>query len=205
MDKRTLLTELKQRQNAELTSLQDKHKVLTKKLLDVELDLAGHRKLLRNDLDTRISPVNQGSNDEILQSINSIKDAIATRPGLSVADFERDVALLGEKILQSNATLAKSEEVFRNSNKVIQAPLVKGTQSLSSSSQQQITDPKRQSFASKFSKVFTTSKANSKPSNTAYQEAERRNSRSASLSTASSRPKSTSSSARSPTSRKDSK
>ncbi|CAF9935165.1 MAG: hypothetical protein HETSPECPRED_009681 [Heterodermia speciosa] len=152
MDKRTILTELKQRQNAELTSLQDKHKVLTKKLLDVELDLAGHRKLLRNDLDTRISPVNRGSNNEILQSINSIKDAIATRPGLSVADFERDVALLGEKILQSNAMLAKSEEVFRNSNKVIQAPLVKDTQSLSSSSQQQITNPKRQSFASKFSK-----------------------------------------------------
>ncbi|KAL8791366.1 MAG: hypothetical protein Q9195_005904 [Heterodermia aff. obscurata] len=110
MDKRTILSEVKQHQNAELANLQDKHKVLKKKLLNVELDLAGHRKLLRNDLNTRNPPVNQGSNDEILHSINSLKDVIATRPTLSAAEFERDVALLGEKILQSNAALAKSEE-----------------------------------------------------------------------------------------------
>ena len=205
MDKRTILSEVKQSQNAELTNLQDKHKVLKKKMLNVELDLAGHRELLRNNLDTRNSPASQGSNDEILQSINSLKDAMANRPTQSVADFERDVALLGEKILQSNAALAKTEEVFRNSHTVLPLSSVKGTQPLSSSSQQQTTNPKRQSFASKFSKVFTTGKANSKTSNTAYQEAERRNSRTASLSAASSRPKSRASSARSPPSREDSK
>ena len=186
MDKRTVLSEVKRCQNAELSNLQDKHKVLKMKLLKVELDLAGHRQLLRNSLDTRNSPVSQGSNDEILQSINSLKDAIATRPTNSVADFERDVALLGKKILQSNAALAKTEEVFKNSHKVFPASSVKGTQSLSPSSQQQTNNPKRQSFASKFSKVFNSSKANTKISNTVHREAERRNPETASLSTASS-------------------
>lgn len=204
MDKRTFLSEIKQSQIVELTNLQDKHRALKRKLLNVELDLAGHRKLLTNKLDTRESPVNHGSNDEILQSLNILKDAIASRPTNSVADFERDVASLGEKILQSNAALAENEEVFKNSHKVLQTSSVKGTQPLSSSSQQQTTNPKRQSFASKFSNVFTTSKANSKPSNAAYQEAEQRNSTTASLSAASSRPKSPASSARSATSRKDS-
>lgn len=205
MDKRTFLSEIKQNQIVELTNLQDKHRALKKKLLNVELDLASHRKLLTNKLDTRESPVNHGSNDEILQSLSILKDAIASRPTNSVADFERDVASLGEKILQSNAALAENEEVFKNSHKVLQTSSVKGTQPLSSSSQQQTTNLKRQSFASKFSNVFTTSKANSKPSNAAYQEAEHRNSTTASLSAASRRPKSPASSARSATSRKDSK
>ena len=204
-DKRAVLSEVKQTQNAELTNLQDKHKVLKKKLLNVELDLAGHRKLLRNHLDTRNSLLNQSSNDEILQSISSLKDAMTTRPMHSVADFERDVALLGEKVLQSNTALAKNEEVFKNSHKVLQTSSVKGTQPLSSSSQQQITNPQRQSFASKFSKVFTTSKANNKSSHAAYQEAEHRNSRTTSLFAASSRAKGPATSARSPTSRGDSK
>ena len=203
-DKRTFLSEVKQSQNAELMNLRDKHKALKKTMLNVELELAGHQKLLRNNLDTRKSPVSQGSNDEILQSINNLKDAVANRPD-SVADFERDVALLGERILQSNAALAKTEEVFKNSHKVLPTSSVKGISPLSSSSQQQTTNPKRQSFASKFSKVFTTSKADSSPSNTAYQEAERRNPRTTSLSAASSRSKSPASSASSPPSRKDSK
>lgn len=189
-DKRAVANEMKKRQTVELTNLQDENKVLRKRLSDVETDLAGHRQLLQNNIGNKQPVENQGFSDEILRTLNDMKEAVTSRPTHSVQDFEKNIAALGEKVMQSNAALAKSEEVLKNSNKFPHTSSVQGSQTQSSSAQQQPTKPKTQTFASKFSKVFTTSKANSKPSNTAHQESERRTSTNANIPATPRRPQS---------------
>lgn len=191
-DECTVLNEVKNRQTNELIHVQKENKALRKKLLNVEADFASHRKVFQSNIGNQNPPTNQSYSEEIMKTINSIKDAVTTRPTHSVEDFEKNITALGETVLQSNAALAKSEEVFKNSNKASQAPSIKGSQPvLSFSSQQHPNKPKTQNLASKFSSVFNKGKANSNPSTTAHQEADNRNSRDADHFTASSRPETT--------------
>ena len=184
-DKHTAPEEVRKRQSSELAHLQQENKSLRKRLLNVETDLAGQRKLLQDSIGTKNRLFNEADREEILKTINSIKDAVANRPANSMEDFEKNVAALGEKVMSGNAALAKSEEVFRNSNKLSQTSTVKSTllPQPQPSSNQQTTKPNRQSIASRFAKVFTSSKADNKPSNIAPRETERRNSRTADIST----------------------
>ena len=184
-DKRIALEEVKKRQSSELINLQQENKFLRTRLLHVETDLTGQRKLLQNEIHFKNSLVNHADKDEILKTIESIKDAVTNRPAKSMEDFERNIAALEEKVMRSNAALARSEEVFTNSKKPSQASTVKSTllSQPQSSSKQQSTKPNRQSFASRFSKAFTTGKADTKPSIIAPPESERRNARTAKLAT----------------------
>ncbi|KAG7010177.1 hypothetical protein G7Y79_00001g004490 [Physcia stellaris] len=119
-DKRTVLNEVKNRQSTELINVQEENKALRKRLLDVETDFASHRKVFQSNIGNQNPPINQDYSEEILKTINSIKDAVTTRPARSVEDFEKDIAALGEKMLQSNAALAKSEEHIKKQRIEIQ-------------------------------------------------------------------------------------
>lgn len=185
-DKRTALEEVKKRQSSELTNLQQENKSLRNRLQNMETDLAGQRKLLHDSIGTKNRLVNELDREEILKTMNNIKDAVTNRPANSMEDFEKNVAALGQKVMSGNAALAKSEEVFKNSNKLSQtSSTVKSTllPQPQPSSKHQTIKPDRQSITSKFAKIFTSSKADNKPSNIAPREAERRNSRIANIST----------------------
>ena len=179
MDQRTALEELKKYHVEDLTNVQVENRLLKEELQNVKTDLASHQKLFSTSLgDKNLSPVPANS-DEVLRAIKDIKDALNDRPANSMKEFEKNVTVLGEKVMSSNAALAKSEEVFKNSNKFPPLYIAKASptsQSQSSSVQQQPTKADRQTFKSKFSKIFTSSKADSESSNTARQGADRRNS-----------------------------
>ena len=121
-----------------------------------------------------------------MKSINSIKKSLRSHPTRPVEETEKDLAMLGEQVMQSNtaAALAKAEEVFRNSNKNTQASTFHVPQSQSSSSQHQPVQPTRSNLASRFSKIFSKGKANSQSDAPASQAAGPRASKDASLTAA---------------------
>ena len=182
-DKRTILEEVKNRQSSEFASVQEENKTLRQKMLSIEADLAGQRKLLQNYLGNNNRLLSDADKEEILRTINSIKDTVSKSSANTTEEFEKYIAELGDKVIRSNAALAKSEEVFKNSTRSSQPIPVKSTllPQPQPSSKQQTTKPSRPSFASKFAKVFAPSKADTRNPNVAPREAERRNSRNASL------------------------
>ena len=182
-DKRTILEEVKNRQASELASVQQENETLRQKMLNIEADLAGQRELLQNHQVNNNRLVNEADKAEILRTFNSIKEAVSRSPAKTTQEFEKNVAELGEMVIRSNAALAKSEEVFKNSTRSSQPIPVKSIvlPQPQPSSKQQTTKPNLQSFASKIAQRFTPSKADTKTPNVAPREAERRNSRTASL------------------------
>lgn len=182
-DKRTILEEVKNRQSSELASLQQENRTLRQKMVNIEADLAGQRELLQNHLGNNNRLVNEADKEELLSTMNSIKDAVSKNSANTTENIEKHVAELVEKVISSNAALAKSEKVFKNSTRSSQPSPVKSTllSQPQPSSKQQTTKPLQQSFRSKFANVFAPSKANTRTPTVAPREAERRNSRIASL------------------------
>lgn len=195
-DKIRQVEEIKRQQSSKLSDIQRENKALKRQTVDLEIDRAGMQALLRDRLNTTLN-INDKNIREDIKELTEQWKAVTNRSANE--DHEKNIDLLGKRLIETNATVAAREEVYKKSDKSKNFTSTSIPQPSSSrltfprpqstlvqqppTQQQQSSNSNRRSLGNRFSALFSPRKANTKPSSTDDRESRPRAPRPPSLAT----------------------